>query len=356
MISTCQTSTTARIVMPMTKAFAIGSSRFNFQAAKQRSRLLKAMRSWFDSHGYLEVDTPLLSPDLIPEPTIHTFATTFSHEFLGSREFYLVPSPEVFMKKLLAAGSGSIYQFSHCFRNNEQIGSHHNPEFTMLEYYTLDADEQDSMALTEELLAATAPKNCPDHLLPPFRKMSMAAACHAYAGIDLEKNQDVRDLRRAALRLGLSLPEEPESWEDTFNRIFLTFVEPSLPQDKPLVLDKYPIQIECLAAEDETGPWRKRWEMYAGGVELANCYDEMRDAQKIRAYYRKEYAKLSTERSQNGAVIPDADLSFADIFTKDFPRCSGVAMGMDRLLMLQTGITSLKGVILFPFPAMLGDG
>lgn len=340
----------------MTTVHSTGSRRFSLEAARQRSRLLGAMRSWFGSHGYLEVDTPLLSPDLIPEPTIHTFATDFSHEFLGSREFYLIPSPEVFMKKLLAAGSGSIYQFSHCFRNNEQLGSHHNPEFTMLEYYTVDADEQDSIAITEELLGSTAPRGCPEHLLPPFRRMTMAEACHLYAGIDLEKLQDVHALRQAALRLGLTLPQKPESWEDTFNRIFLTFVEPSLPQEKPLVLDKYPVRIECLAAEAETGPWRRRWEMYAGGIELANCYDEQRDVEKIRAYYKKEYAALVTGRAGGSSVIPDADPSFADIFSGGFPRCSGVAIGMDRLLMLQAGVTSLEGVILFPFSAMLGDG
>lgn len=320
-----------------------------------RSKLFASMRRYFDEHGYTEVDTPALSPDLIPEPTIENFATTFTNEFIGSREFYLVPSPEVYMKRLIAQGSGSIYQFSHCFRNCEQLGRHHNPEFTMLEYYTVGADDQDSIAITEDLVARTALPGCPEHLLPPFRKMSVSEACSVYAGVDLDKNQSQRALRDAAVKLGLHVPETPESWEETFNRIFLTFVEPALPQDRPLVLQEYPAQIDCLAKKIPGRPYRQRWEMYAGGVEVANCYDEERDAATIREYYRKEYASLITHREKTGTVIPDIDLSFADYFERDFPPCSGVAMGMDRMLMLQLGKTSIEGVILFPFSVMMPD-
>lgn len=321
-------------------------------AIKARSTLYRNIRDFFDAKDYLEVATPTLSPTLIPEATIDNFSTSFSHEFLGSREFFLIPSPEIFMKQLIAEESGSIYQFSTCFRNNEQIGSHHNPEFTMLEYYTVHADEYDSLKITEELIQTTALPGCPDHLLPPFKTMSVAQACKAYAHVDIEKLQSTRLLRDAAKQLGLTLPPEPESWEETFNRIFLTFVEPNLPQDKPLVLTEYPEQIVCLAEKLPHKPFRRRWELYAGGIELANCYFEERNPQIIREYYQAEYAKLIAQRSTNGRVIPDVDPTFADYFTQ-FPPCSGVAMGMDRLLMLQTGKTSLEGVILFPFSAML---
>lgn len=324
-------------------------------SSTERSRLFSNMRRYFDEHDYIEVDTPLLSPDLIPEPTIENFATTFTNEFIGSRELYLIPSPEVYMKRLIAEGSGSIYQFCHCFRNSEQLGRHHNPEFTMLEYYTVDADDQDSIAITEDLVANTALPGCPEHLLPPFRKMTVAEACKIYAGVDLDKNQEQRKLREAALKLGLHVPEEPESWEETFNRIFLTFVEPALPQDRPLVLQEYPAQIDCLAKKIPGRPYGQRWEMYAGGVEVANCYNEERDASVIREYYRKEYAALVAHRSVTGTVIPDIDLSFADCFESHFPPCSGVAMGMDRMLMLQMGKTSIEGVILFPFSDMMAD-
>lgn len=124
--------------------------------AKQRSLLYKSIREFFDKRGYIEVETPTLSPDLIPEATIDNFATTFINEFEGSKEMYMIPSPEIFMKKLIANGIGSIYQISKCFRNCEQIGQIHNPEFSMLEYYTVDYDEVDSIKLTQTFLKETA--------------------------------------------------------------------------------------------------------------------------------------------------------------------------------------------------------
>ena len=105
---------------------------FNFQSQKDRSRMYRAIRDFFDSRDYLEVFTPTLSPTLIPEPTIQNFETRFINEFVASRDFYLIPSPEIFMKEALAGGSGSIYQISQCFRNSEQLGSIHNPEISSL--------------------------------------------------------------------------------------------------------------------------------------------------------------------------------------------------------------------------------
>lgn len=301
------------------------------------------IRTFFDSKGYLEVETPSLSPDLIPEPTIANFATQFDNEFIGSQELYLIPSPEVYMKRLIADGFGSIYQIGHCYRNSEQIGRHHNPEFSMLEYYSVGMDEQDSILLTEELFAAL---DAPDFLKPPFQRMTVSEAMWQYAHVDLDKHQRQHSLAQEAKRLGLSSVTEDESWEDTFNRIFLTLVEPNLPQEKPLILERYPAQIDCLAKRE--GNYRRRWELYGGGVELANCYDEETDQEAVRAYYRKQYAILIQERSERGMVIPDIDDSFIDIFNS-FPPCSGVALGLDRLQMLFMGETSLEGVILFPF-------
>ena len=327
----------------------------NITAIQQRHDSMGLMRSWFDRKGYLEVDTPILSTHLIPEPTIAHFATRFIGEFRPSRELYLVPSPEVFMKQIIADTHRSIYQFSHCFRNSEQIGSHHNPEFTMLEYYTVGADEEDSIAITEELLSKTALPGSPEHVLPPFAKMSVAEACMRYAKFDLEKNQAPADLRRIAQSLGLTLPHHPESWETTFNRIFLNFVEPNLPQETPLVLYDYPKQIDCLARETSGRPYRRRWELYAGGVELANCYDEERDVQKVTEYYRREYAALVSSRAASDEVIPDVNYDFPKIFT-DFPQCSGVALGFDRLLMLQGRHKTIGDLILFNVSAMMADG
>lgn len=331
------------------------SRRMNVQSMEERSELKRMMRAWFADSGYLEVDTPIMSTHLIPESTIANFATRFISEFHHSRDLYLVPSPELFMKQIIAKTHRSIYQFSHCFRNREQMGSYHNPEFTMLEYYTVGATEEDSIAITEELLAKTALTGAPEHVRPPFSKMSVAEACKRYAHFDLDTTQSVQALREVAKKLGLTLPKGAESWETTFNRIFLNFVEPELPQEKPLVLYDYPKQIVCLAKETEGRPYRRRWELYAGGIELANCYDEERDVQKVASYYRQEYAQLTSERGQTDEVIPDVDPTFPDIFT-NFPQCSGVAMGFDRLLMLQGRHKTIGDLILFTVSDMMADG
>lgn len=326
------------------------------KAIEERSELLSAMRAWFKETNYLEVSTPTISTHLIPEATIANFATHYISEFGGSRELYLIPSPEVHMKPLIRELKRSIYQITKCFRNREQIGSHHNPEFTMLEYYTVGADEIDSIAITEELIAKTALKGTPEHLLPPFNRMSMAEACHTYGGFDLEKSQSVSRLRQVAVNLELYTPPEGERWEALFNRIFLNVVEPNLPQEKPLVLYDYPVQIECLAQKSRRGPYRRRWELYAGGVELANCYNEELDGEAVQAFYDDQYPLLVSERSDQGEVIPDIDPTFANLFDGQFPQCSGVALGVDRLLMLQGGYKRVEDLILFPLSAMLTNG
>lgn len=322
-------------------------------AAQFRSALYRQIRLFFDGRNYTEVDTPILSPTLIPESTIENFSTRFENPFLPSTDLYLVPSPEIYMKQLIAKGFGSIYQISHCFRNSEQLGHIHNPEFSMLEYYTVGADEQDSIGITEQLFASLLTESSESYLRPPFARLSVAEAMQRYAGVDLDKHQKQATLAMEARRLGLTVPDEPESWEETFNRIFLTFVEPNLPQERPLVLQRYPKQIECLAKAE--GSYRKRWELYVKGVEVANCYDEDRNQATIEAYYRDEYARLVQKRGESSSVIPDIDSSLAEVFAS-MPPCSGVAIGLDRLQMLLMGKTSLQGVILFPLSDKLTDG
>ena len=319
-------------------------------AAIYRSRLDSNIREFFLSRGYLEVETPTLSPDLIPEATIDNFGTMFMNEFQGSREMYMIPSPEIFMKKLLADGSGSLFEISKCFRNCEQLGQVHNPEFSMLEYYTVDFDEKDSIKLTQEFLRATALEGCPDSVLAQFEVLTVRDAIKKYAnGLDLDLLQNPKDLRKAAEDLGLPIPG-PEPWDDTFNRIFINFVETSLPTDHPVCLVDYPKQIECLA--EAKGNYRRRWELYINGIEVANCYLEERDPEVARDYYRREYQKLLSLRGSNGKVIPDTDEGFCDIFDR-LPKCSGVAIGLDRLLMVETGAKDIDDVLLFPFSHMI---
>ena len=325
---------------------------FDIESQKERSIMNKTIREFFDSKDYLEVFTPTLSADLIPEPTIQNFETKFINEFAGNLDLYLIPSPEVYMKRLLANGFPSIYQISSCFRNSEQLGEIHNPEFSMLEYYTLGYDENDSIALTEDLLKAIKRPTTPSYALPPFIKMSVNDAMKQYAGLDLDNLQEYESLKRAAEKLGLYVPPN-EEWDDTFNRIFINFVEPSLPTEKPVVLTDYPYQIDCLAEKYIDRPYRHRWEMYINKTEVANCYKEETSKEITKAYYLKEYERLVNERSVNNLPIPKIDSSFYDL---NIPNSSGVAIGLDRLLMCILGKAEITPLLLFPLSDMIHDG
>lgn len=325
---------------------------FDFKAARARSELFMNIRRYFIDKGYLEVSTPTLSPSLIPEPTIKAFGTEFINEFAGNRKLYMIPSPEIFMKRLLASGSGSIFQISECFRNSEQLGDVHNPEFTMLEYYTVGYDDKDSIGLTIDMIGKTRAGSHQPWMDEKPLIITMEEAMARYAGVDMERAQDYGFLRHEAERLGLHVPEN-ESWEDTFNRIFLTYTEPALPKDRQVYLTDYPEQIRCLARKYPDKPYRKRWEMYISGVEIANCYDEETDRSEIRSYYEEEQRKLEEERKATGDVISSADLSFADL---EIPQSSGVAIGLDRLLMVELGMDEIAPLLLFPLSAILADG
>ncbi|MDA3939561.1 MAG: elongation factor P--(R)-beta-lysine ligase [Spirochaetia bacterium] len=316
----------------------------NIDIITKRSHIIGQIRSFFQTNEYVEVETPILAPELIPESTIEVFETTFSSEFHGDHQFYLIPSPEVFMKKLISKGSGNIYQITKSFRNSEQIGKDHNPEFTMLEWYTIKANYLDSIKTIEDLFISLTDKNTPSYFKTPFIKKSIEEVFKEYISIDLLKCQTRTLIKKEAQELGLTI-EKTDTWEDIFNRIFLNFIEPELPCENPVVLYNYPKQIVCLAKELKGTPWRERWELYVNGIELANCYSEETDSSSVKNILESEYIK----KASSGRVIPDIDSDYYLIFNKDFPECSGVALGIDRLVMLLTGTSSIEGVILFPF-------
>ncbi|MBB6478380.1 EF-P lysine aminoacylase EpmA [Spirochaeta isovalerica] len=315
----------------------------NWELIKKRSEIIMQIRSFFINKGYLEVDTPLLSPDLIPESSIEIYKTEMINPFKGNKDLYLIPSPEIWMKKLLSMGSGDIFQICKSFRNSEQSGRQHNSEFTMLEWYKTGFGYLDNIQETEELFHFLTDENSPGNIKPPFARMSMEEAFIRYAGFSLEAHYEREQLYSQCLKLDLG-PEEDESWEVLFNRIFIDRVEPNLPQEKPLVLYNYPSRIKTLAKEIDGTLWSERWELYAGGMELANCFSEENDRKKIRDYYAEEKAL----KDALSPVSHKVDENFHEFFGKGFPRCSGVAMGVDRLIMLLTGERSIGGVILFP--------
>ncbi|GAB6277426.1 MAG: tRNA synthetase, class II [Rectinema sp.] len=309
-----------------------------------RSHMITILREFFLSRGYLETDTPALAPSLIPESCLEVFATEYVHPTEEHRPLYLVPSPEIWMKKVIAATGRSVFQLCKAWRNAESISRIHNPEFTMLEYYGVGLSSEDNIRLTEELFAALASQETPPRARPPFRVMSMREAWTEYARADLDALSEPEAMRTACRERGLLVASDA-AWEDAFNVFFLSLVEPALPRDRPLVLDRYPAGIECLAKDIPGTMYKERWELYVDGIEIANCFTEMANPAAVRQYFSSQSAKKLS------ALVPHRiDDSYASVF-EHFPPCSGVAVGFERLMMVLLGKKSIAEVLLFPFEA-----
>jgi lysyl-tRNA synthetase class 2 len=267
------------------------------------------------------------------------------------------------MKKLIAQHRQSMYQICKCFRNGESSGRFHSPEFTMLEYYTMGADYLDSLKITEELflslLSGVEGLSARD-LMPPFERISVEEAFAKWAGFNLYETAGNKDcLEQEARRLGLDPPAElgiPE----LYDLIFIHAVEPSLPREKPVALMDYPAFVPCLARKSSSGKTVERWELYVRGIELANCFTEETDPIEVRRFFESE----KTEKIKSALIRHHVDEDYWKIFQgfpdgnsfpKEnsfpkgnlFPPCSGVALGLDRLIMALTGRSSIDGVLHF---------
>ncbi len=319
----------------------------NFDAQRKRSALYGRIRSFFNDRGYLEVETPLLSSHLIPEASIENFRTSLISPYRDDRPLFLIPSPELHMKELMAAGSGDIYQICKCFRNSEQISPVHNPEFTMLEWYKTGIDAEKNIGICEDLVRALLLEETPESCRPPFRRMEMEEAFRELAGFSLQENLSEEALGEQLDRH--SIPRDAgEEWEVLFHKLFLTLVEPELPSDRPLVLTNYPDRIPTLAQSIPGTPWSDRWELYMQGIEIANCYSEETDLDRIRDFYEKEIP----EKRKNAVIDVLCRPDWTEKLT-GFPESSGTAVGVDRLIAALLGDKSIQGVILFPLDAIL---
>lgn len=317
----------------------------NISLLKKRMEIIKEIREFFYSRNYLEVETPILSPFLIPESHIEIFGTKQINPYGDERNFYLTPSPEIWMKKLLAEGSGSIFQITKSFRNSEQIGSHHNPEFTMLEWYTVDFDYKESIDITESLFDQLSEKfNCP-FLKPPFEKISMQDIFEKYTSINLEQCYNLSIFSEKAKTAGYNIKEN-YNWEEIFNFLFVSVVEPAIKEEQksPVLIYDYPDQIPCLAKRSKKGPWYERWELYVKGIEIINCYTE-ESYKKLTDLFFREQIDLRKKSLTFHAV----DKRYTDIFSNSFPECSGAAIGVDRLVMAITEAKTIQDVISYTF-------
>lgn len=310
---------------------------------KARKTIENIIRSFLEKKGYNEVETPIFSKTAIPESTIELYSCNkvIDGKFINS--YYLLPSPELYMKRIISECNASIFQFAKSFRNSEQDGVIHSPEFTMLEYYKVGEDEKYSLNITEQLfnnLAAQSEKFY--EITPDFSKkikvVSMREIVKDITNLDLDKLQNKDDLQKAIFDYGINIYSPDEEWEDSFLRLFVSVIEPEIQNyNTPIAITDYPKQINCLCKNKENSFYKKRWELYYKGVELANCYAEETDKKTIENYFEEESKKkLNIDKT----FKPDTDL-----IKYNLPLSSGVALGFDRLVMCLLKKNSIKDII-----------
>jgi lysyl-tRNA synthetase class 2 len=325
-----------------------------------RNRIKSAIRSWFESQGFIEIDAGALAVSPGNEAHLHAFATERVGTDLSRKTLYLHTSPEFAMKKLVAAGEEKIFTFAAVFRNRER-GALHASEFTLVEWYRAGAPYEvlwDDCAMMLRLAAEAAGRSQwsfrgrEASVADGTERVTLADAFSAHAGIDLlatcrggATNRDA--LAAAAMAAGIRIAPD-DTWSDIFSRVLVERIEPRLGSPRPTVLCEYPAPEAALA---RTVPGRpevaERFELYVAGVELANGFGELTDAAEQR---RRLMHEMDEKARLYGERYPlDEDFLAA---LAHMPPTSGCALGFDRLVMLAAGAPSVDQVIWTP----LGEG
>jgi lysyl-tRNA synthetase class 2 len=284
----------------------------------------------------LEVETPVLSHFANPDPNIESFSTVPAMDSPAS--FFLHTSPEFAMKRLLAAGCGPIYQLGKVFRRGES-GGRHNPEFTLLEWYRPGFGYDDLIAEVGQLIETVG-------VVGVSEKLTYAEAFHRYAGIDVNVS-DKRQLQIAAERLGIAVSDslsglDVQSWRD----LILSFVvEPRLGQHRPTFLTDFPLEAASLAKiKPGNPPVAARFELFIRGVEIANGYEEVID---VAEQQQRWQADLATRARREQELNP-VDCRLLAAMNSGIPPSSGVALGIDRLLMCLLPVANIDDCVAFP--------
>src|SRR5580692_4191584 len=320
-----------------------------------RGRIVSALRAWFAGQGFIEVETGALQVSPGNETHLHAFATTLAAPDGTRLPLYLRTSPEFACKKLLAAGEERIVEFAKVFRNRER-GALHHPEFTMVEWYRAGAPYQVLMDDCAALLAQAAQAagttqftfrgRTADPFATPER-LTVADAFKKLAGIDLLATlsggkPDRTLLARAAEASGIGIAGD-DTWGDIFSRVLVERVEHQLGIGRATILDEYPSVQAALAKPSHDPRIAERFELYVCGVELANGFGELTDAVEQRRRLEQEMAEKQRIYGERYPIDED----FLDALAT-MPQASGIALGLDRLVMLATGAARIDQVIWNP--------
>jgi lysyl-tRNA synthetase class 2 len=290
-----------------------------------RSRIVRAVRRWLDERGFLEVETPILQP-LYGGALARPFVT---HHNALDRDFFLRIADELYLKRLIVGGLERVYEIGKDFRN-EGISHKHNPEFTMLEWYEAYADYEDIAARLEELISFVAAQvgyPGPIDFSPPWRRVTLRDAILEKTGLDITKDE---------------LPGEG-TWAKRVDDLLSKEVEPDL-HDPTFILD-YPKELSPFAKDHRSEPGLvERFEAYAGGMEFANAFSELNDPDEQRARFEQQRA----DEAAGDEETQPYDEDYVRALEHGMPPTGGIGIGIDRLVMLMSGRSSIREVVLFP--------
>lgn len=329
-----------------------------------REKVIDALRVFFKSRNFHEVETPLLVKSPGTEPYLEVFETELRFSEGDTHRAFLLTSPEYAMKKLLAAGMGNIFQICKSFRSGEGRSSRHNPEFTILEYYRTQSDYTHIMHDMEELLcflAKTLKGPESEHgfsyqgmqidLTRPFQKFSILEAFESFAKISREELLSPELLVKKAKEKGYQV-DDSTTWEQAYNQIFLNEIEAKLDKTKPIILYDYPTSQAALSKRKASDPaFAERFELYLAGIELGNCFSELTDAQEQK---NRLIAELD-ERKALGKTQYQLDQDFIQALETGLPESAGIAIGVDRLVMLFADVPTIADTLFFPITELFPD-
>lgn len=334
-----------------------------------RRVILQAIRSFFDNQNFFEVESPILIAHPPAESYLDVFETTLFDRLRTSHPAYLSTSPETSLKKLMVAGIGNCYSLTKSFRNMETTSSSHNPEFTILEWYRVGAGYEEIMKDCELLFLHIADVLRQAQLLPldlrqgrirygevivdltaPWERMSMSDAFRRYADVSLDDFFDVHAARRISEHKGYTI-EEKTTWEELFHQIFLNEIEPHLGKGRPTIVYEFPSAMAALArAKPSDFRYAERFEFYIEGLELGDCYRELTDATEQRRRFDAEMKEIR----RLGKTEYAYDEDFLRALETGLPECSGIAVGVDRLVMLFADAPTIQQTLFFPASEMFG--
>jgi lysyl-tRNA synthetase class 2 len=294
-----------------------------------RENVIDSIRSFFKNQGFHEVFTPILVPVPSIEPNLEVFETQLRTLKGLKRRAFLIMSPEFSIKKLLASGIGNCFEITKCFRNEEEVSSLHNPEFTMLEWYRVGAGYKEIMKDFENLFLKIIGKNKLKYqgetydISTPWPRISFKSAFAKYAGKNIDEVKD-----------------------EDFYQIFFNEIEPRLRETKrPAIIYDYPISQAALARPKKSDPgFAERFEVFLAGMELGNCFSELTDALE----QKKRFEADARERKRLGKTIYPIDNELIEALKEGLPVVSGIAVGVDRLVMLAADTASVSGTLFFP--------